>query len=980
MAAITDIDVSDYIDDDEDVYVDTNPNAKFDLKVHGNGRHVLKNVRSDYKVSEIIELIHTEIFPEDKKQIGLISDGHFLQPHETLAKHGFPKPTLRSNYVTMHFQTRGGADRNTTENDNDVKMGDTQLSPNTEFPSHMTYSEVSQLEQNDAIDHRDYQGRFCAATIKQKFGTSLKITYDEYDNKYNKWIDYSKTKAIQCFVTRGAVSERTPHRMTDTKKGDTVHINPNPCINPMRRGGHGGWNKDIFEWTREDITAWIKSLGSEMAKYVGWLNNVWDGYALISLQKHDLPSLMPESEASFIWSKIQEIRDYFKVTEQGLRCQKRKSMTGLIGLCNRGDNTCFMNTAIQLVFQTPTFHRHLIDQSNKLKLCVINSRRYKKDNMLPHFVNLYNKSESHQYGHCKPTQIFSRLCQIDSKYKKKEQQDAAIAMSEILRDIDDDLNRDGEHQPKSKPIAVHQMLNADQEDPFIQHVLQKHNPNHTLIRSAMDGVQRIIQTCLDCNWQRIEYETFRSLQLPLISNTMRIDVEIWMETKCEIVSFHIENYCKITTLKYLIYKEVEQHESFDTQQESFDMDSSNIVIGSFIVNREGTHEWISIDFDLNDDDSLCKSLPARIFATFKPHQNKRLLHVYNTEIDSENTVQFINSRFVEIDLDSTWNTERLSAALSIQDDTYLILHAMQSDLLSRSDISEFEIDHTTDVIISLSVSKSVDFPAFGRDELSIHCVNDIILHCKNNDIRCRTMRNGFVPNVAALHWIERVSKNKLQAFQSAVSRDQYINTSVATFQHISEVASTQYKHIQQIQTDLCQSMKDKWSGNSLHRETFTTINIIEGCLSEYQKQRVLDDHCSQMFCKKCKEFKHVFTEQTSIVYSPLHLSFMIERRNKNEPPLNDKLNHLVTYPHGDEVLQLQNGDKYTLYGVGCHLSRTTLQTGHYISYVKSCYNGQWYLMNDRDVTPVGKNRLSETHSASANILMYTKQHENAENI
>eukprot|EP01083_Nonionella_stella_P172386 591492_1 len=109
MAAITDIDVSDYIDDDEDVYVDTNPNAKFDLKVHGNGRHVLKNVRSDYKVSEIIELIHTEIFPEDKKQIGLISDGHFLQPHETLAKHGFPKPTLRSNYVTMHFQTRGGA-------------------------------------------------------------------------------------------------------------------------------------------------------------------------------------------------------------------------------------------------------------------------------------------------------------------------------------------------------------------------------------------------------------------------------------------------------------------------------------------------------------------------------------------------------------------------------------------------------------------------------------------------------------------------------------------------------------------------------------------------------------------------------------------------------------------------------------------------------------------------------------------------------
>ena len=47
------------------------------------------------------------------------------------------------------------------------------------------------LDVGDKLDHRDFCGKFCRATIIQKVGTNFQIHYDGWEDKWNEWSDFS---------------------------------------------------------------------------------------------------------------------------------------------------------------------------------------------------------------------------------------------------------------------------------------------------------------------------------------------------------------------------------------------------------------------------------------------------------------------------------------------------------------------------------------------------------------------------------------------------------------------------------------------------------------------------------------------------------------------------------------------------------------------------------------------------------------------
>jgi len=146
------------------------------------------------------------------------------------------------------------------------------------------------------------------------------------------------------------------------------------------------------------------------------------------------------------------------------------------------------------------------------------------------------------------------------------------------------------------------------------------------------------------------------------------------------------------------------------------------------------------------------------------------------------------------------------------------------------------------------------------------------------------------------------------------------------------------------------------------------IYDISDSLAEYQREKVLDTSCRTMQCGVCNGQPQVFSESFEIVHAPQVLTLMLERGSASSHA-RDKMAHKVRYPFR-EALQLNQLADYQLYGVGVHQSWGTLKSGHYIAYIKSMYNKQWYCANDRSVSRV--NRLEDVHSEDATLLMYSK--------
>eukprot|EP01084_Bolivina_argentea_P035753 66245_1 len=113
--------------------------------------------------------------------------------------------------------------------------------PKTEahdFPSHITLEDAMKLSVGDPIDHRDNGGFFAIATVFEKHESKLKIHYDGYSKKYDKWCDVANVDfALPRFAPAGSISQRSSHQdhFRSLKVGDHVDFNP------YTRPGQAGW-------------------------------------------------------------------------------------------------------------------------------------------------------------------------------------------------------------------------------------------------------------------------------------------------------------------------------------------------------------------------------------------------------------------------------------------------------------------------------------------------------------------------------------------------------------------------------------------------------------------------------------------------------------------------------------------------------------------------------------------------------------------
>jgi len=187
----------------------------------------------------------------------------------------------------------------------------------------------------------------------------------------------------------------------------------------------------------------------------------------------------------------------------------------------------------------------------------------------------------------------------------------------------------------------------------------------------------------------------------------------------------------------------------------------------------------------------------------------------------------------------------------------------------------------------------------------------------------------------------------------------------------------------QRQCSLCKS-------KSYNYQTFITIQIqipntddpskefsLEECLDDFTNNIILDEK-EKMKCDFCKR-KNRASEEAKIYRPPEILVIHIKRfKMNNYGNIYKKIKNKVKYPvinldiskYINEWSPFKKNNKYDLFGVNIHYGfGNTIDSGHYISIIKSRLNGKWYGYDDSNpVTYI--NNINQLVNNDACLLFY----------
>ena len=190
---------------------------------------------------------------------------------------------------------------------------------------------------------------------------------------------------------------------------------------------------------------------------------------------------------------------------------------GLTGLRNLG-NTCYMNSILQCVSNTPPLAHYFISRSYEEDL----NQKYSetKGYVAAEFAEVLKALWSSQFKSIAPSDFKTQVGRFKQEFAGRDQQDSHEFVSKLLEWLHGDTNR--VQRPSKEP----EQNWKDKMDikAARQHWRNYLERNQSIVVQLFCGQTRSVLTCLSCRGESVTYREFTNLTLPLPETSARVNL------------------------------------------------------------------------------------------------------------------------------------------------------------------------------------------------------------------------------------------------------------------------------------------------------------------------------------------------------------------------------------------------------------------------------------------------------------------------
>eukprot|EP01084_Bolivina_argentea_P244974 410278_1 len=434
-------------------------------------------------------------------------------------------------------------------------------------------------------------------------------------------------------------------------------------LDAEREYRHMNWkNTRVEYWSSQDVSDWIRSLGpsfnsDDILKKCSGI----DGRRL--LEETELLSTIPKQFYNILREELDKIKEENKYmplieTKTNQRQIKSKLKRQILGLVNQG-NTCYLNSGIQSLLQTPKLTNYFLQlQANMKDYDSSMLSEWKKLCDYAYANNNINLNITFT-----PSNIYSKVMNSHHAFNYGSQDDPFFAVISILLQMDQEIN-------------------------------ESNNESKNIIRDLMDSVKESKRTCLECREYNIKTpEPQRFIQLPLSMTAMTFDIKILVlidNKETQEYQYQIKKIFpnkSINVLKYYVQRYLEE----ECKMSAKNISLNDIKIGC-ITDKTHSHKVDNIDeyihiFQSSDKCSMLNSTVYAICAASLPIKYKQILKISTTYDSQSGKIGelFYQLQLVEMDKKYQGNEIRQavieSAPKSIQNGSYHPICFLGKDMI-----------------------------------------------------------------------------------------------------------------------------------------------------------------------------------------------------------------------------------------------------------------------------------------------------------